>query len=193
MSAETALKMSAEEYLAFDRASEVRHEFWNGEIFAMSGASWNHGLINGNLASLLRAHLRGRGCSVQSSDLRVQISETGLYAYPDLVVVCGPPRFADPAFDTLLNPQLIVEILSDSTTTYDRTTKFAHYRKLESLTEYVLVAQDEWKVERYTRRGPGHWDYWENLGPDAELELPSLGVKLTLGEIYEGVKLPGQP
>jgi len=187
MSAEAVSKLSIEEYLAFDRGSELRHEFLSGEVFAMSGASWNHGLINGNLASLLRARLRGKGCFVQSSDLRVQISATGLFAYPDVVVLCGQPQFADKALDTLLNPQVLIEILSDSTATYDRTTKFAHYRKLESLQDYLLVAQDERKVERYSRRSAHHWEYWESLGPGDEVEIPSLELRIPLAEIYEGL------
>jgi Uma2 family endonuclease len=191
MSANAARLMSVEEYLAFERSSEARHEYLDGEIFAMGGASWNHGLINGNLAAALRGRLKGKGCFVQANDLRVQIAATGLFAYPDLVVVCGQPQFADADFDTLLNPRLIVEILSESTAAYDRTVKFDHYRRLESLQDYLLVAQDAPKVERYSRRGPHHWEYWESLGAGDEVELPSLGVKVSLPEIYEG--LPASP
>ena len=190
MSPAAAPRLSVDEYLALDRAGEVRYEFLNGEIFAMGGASWNHGLVNGNLAALLRERLKGRGCFVQSSDLRVQVAATGLYAYPDLTVLCGPPQFADQAFDTLLNPRVIVEILSASTAAYDRTVKFAHYRKLESLQDYLLVAQDEMKVERYSRRSPHHWEYWESLGVDDEVEIPSLAVRFPLSEIYDGVGSP---
>jgi Uma2 family endonuclease len=192
MSANVARLLSIEEYLAFERSSEARHEYLDGEIFAMGGASWNHGLINGNLAASLREGLKGKGCFVQANDLRVQIAATGLFAYPDLVVVCGEPQFADAAFDTLLNPRLIVEILSASTAAYDRTTKFDHYRRLESLQDYLLVAQDEPKVERYSRRGPHHWEYWESLGADDEVELPSLGLRLSLPEIYEGLPPGGK-
>lgn len=187
MSAEAAQRMTADEYLAMERASELRHEFLNGEVFAMGGASWNHGLINGNLAALLRARLKGKGCFVQTNDLRVQISATGLFAYPDLVVLCGQPVFADHEFDTLLNPRVLIEILSDSTAAYDRTTKFAHYRRLESLQDYLLLAQDEIKVERYSRRGAGLWDYWESLDPEGEVAIPSLGLAISLSEIYEGL------
>lgn len=187
MSAKAAQRLSVDEYLAMERASELRHEFLNGEVFAMGGASWNHGLINGNLAALLRTRLKGKGCFVQTNDLRVQISATGLFAYPDLVILCGQPVFADQEFDTLLNPRVLIEILSDSTAAYDRTTKFAHYRKLESLQDYLLVAQDEIKIERYSRRGAGLWDYWESLGTDGDVDFPSLGLAISLPEIYEGL------
>ena len=142
MSAAQKTLLTPAEYLARERAAEFRSEFYRGEMFAMSGASWAHSVIKDNLAWETRNQLQGGPCRVVTSDLRVKVSATGLYTYPDLLIVCGEPEFEDEVFDTLLNPRVIVEILSDSTEKYDRGTKFTQYRQLSSLQEYVLVAQD---------------------------------------------------
>ena len=171
-----------------ERASEVRHEFYDGETFAMVGASREHNLVASTLVGLLYAQLRGSDCEVYVNDMRVQVPATGLYTYPDLVVVCGEPQLADEHGDVLLNPTLIVEILSESTEAYDRGRKFDHYRTLESLTDYLLVAQDEAKIEHYTRREDG-WLLTQAKGLDDVLPLPSIGCELRLAEVYEQVEL----
>jgi Uma2 family endonuclease len=140
MSLQAKQRLTPEEYLARERQVDTKSEFYDGELFAKAGASRSHNLIVGNVTGELRAQLRGRPCEVYPADMRVKVSETGLYAYPDVVVVCGEPRFEDEHLDTLLNPTVIVDVLSPSTEAYDRGEKFAQYRKLASLREYVLIA-----------------------------------------------------
>ena len=193
MSALPKKRMTVSEYLAFERGIEERHEYLDGEVFAMGGASWRHGLVTGNVFAALHAQLRGRGCFVQTSDLRVRIPATDLFTYPDVLVVCGEPRFDDAELDTLLNPTLILEVLSKSTEDYDRGRKFAHYRTVASLEEYVLLAQGTVHVERFIRKSPDRWELWETDDVDAELELPAIGCRLVLREIYEAVLAERRP
>ncbi|MCP4662549.1 MAG: Uma2 family endonuclease [bacterium] len=141
MSAEAERKWTVEQYLAFERESETKHEYYDGETFAMAGASPAHNLISWNIAMALGPQVRSRGCFGFPADMRLRIPATGLYTYPDVVVVCGEPEF-DQQRDTLLNPTLIIEILSPSTEDYDRGRKFAHYRSLESLAAYLVIAQE---------------------------------------------------
>jgi len=169
-----------------ERRSETRSEYLDGEIFAMTGASERHNLLAGNLYTAFRAQLRPRGCRVYVSDMRVKVSATGLYTYPDVTVVCGQPRFEDAEVDTLVNPQVIVEVLSKSTEDYDRGTKFVHYRSLPSLTEYLLVAQDRVHVEHHLRQSEG-WLLTETDRLEDVLELPSVGARLEIAEVYDGV------
>ena len=183
--AEPQRKMTAEEYLAFERQSEERHEFLAGEIFAMSGASAEHNDIVWNIASSFHAQLRDRPCRASIADMRLQVSATGLYTYPDIVVVCGERQFAEP--DTLLNPTLIVEVLSPSTEAYDRGKKFGHYRTIETLQEMVLVAQDRIIVERFARRPGGAWLLSEARRLEDQISLPSIGCELALAAVYERV------
>lgn len=136
-------KLTPEEYLEFERKSEIKHEYFNGEIFAMSGAKRNHCLINGNLGGLLWNHFKNKHFESYLNKMRVFVPQTRLYAYPHLVVVCGELMFQDDVFDTLLNPILLIEVLSNSTESYDRGKKFQHYRSIESLQEYILVLQNE--------------------------------------------------
>ena len=157
MSSERKTRLSPEEYLALERKAEVRSEYLDGDMVAMSGGSREHNLIVTNLVSELRLQLKGRPCEVYPSNMRVKVSATGLYTYPDVVVVCGEPTFEDESVDTLLNPTLIIEVLSDSTEAYDRGGKFAHYRKLASLMEYVLIAQTKPHVEYYVRQPDNRW------------------------------------
>ncbi len=141
------------EYLAFERQSESKNEYFNGAIFAMTDVSRNHNLISLNLAAELRQALKGRRCEVYASDMRVKLRHTSMYTYPDVTVVCDEPRFDDDNVDTLLNPTVIFEMLSPSTEAYDRGDKFAHYRRLASLQTYVLVSQDKIRVESFARQG----------------------------------------
>jgi Uma2 family endonuclease len=178
-----------EEYLALERTSPLRHEYYNGSIFAMSGASREHNLIALNLGSELRAHLRDRPCETYVSDMRVLVARTGLYTYPDVAVVCGERQLQNDDVATLLNPTVLFEVLSPTTEAYDRGKKSAHYRRLESLQEYVLVAQDEVRVERYTRRGD-EWLLTELSDINDELQLVSINCVLTLREIYARIEFP---
>lgn len=187
MSAIPKTKLTPEEYLEFERKSEERHEYYNGEIFAMSGAKRNHNKIVGNLSGLVWQQLKGKDCEFYPSDMRVFVPATGLYTYPDLVVVCGEPKFKDDVLDTLLNPILLVEVLSESTESYDRGKKFQHYRSIESLREYVLVAQDEARIEKYVKTGDGFWLLSEAVGLDAEIEFSSIECRIALSEVYDKI------
>ncbi len=189
MGAEPQPHLTEAEYLAFERDSECRHEYLGGEIFAMSGASREHNLINTNLVVALHPQCRKRGCEVYANDMRVRIPETGLYTYPDIVVTCGDPHFEDDQHDTLVNPSLIIEVLSPSTEDYDRGRKFAHYRSLASLQAYGLIAQSRAHVEIFTRQPLNRWLLWETNDLDAVVEIPAVHASLTFAEIYD--RVPG--
>lgn len=181
--------MTAEQYLAFERTSEVKHEFFNGAIFAMAGASKAHNLISSNLVRVIGNELVDRPCSVYSSDMRVKSEGAKKYSYPDLVATCQDEAFEDEQEDTLLNPRLIIEILSNSTEGYDRGDKFFHYRQIESFVEYVLVSQKSSHVERYVRQADNTWLYSEYKSLDEKVELSSIGCEVSLGDIYNKVGL----
>ena len=181
------------EYLALERRAETKSEYYQGEIFAMSGASREHNLIGVNVAGELRQQLRNRDCEVYPSDMRVRVTPTGLYTYPDVVVVCGEPQFEDGELDTLLNPKVLFEILSPSTADYDRGGKFAQYRRLASLAEYVLISQDRPLVEHYVRQPHDQWLLSEQSGLTDTLVLPSIRCQLALSEIYLKVQLAVEP
>ena len=180
-----------EEYLALERQAEYRSEYVNGEIYAMAGASEAHVTITTNLLVQIHQQIQGKPCRVYAIDLRVKISPTGMYTYPDVVAACGERQFND-ARDTLTNPTVIAEVLSPSTEAYDRGEKFAHYRKLPSLQEYVLVAQDKVRVERYVRHGED-WLLTEISDPNATLQLTSIGCAIPLTDIYSNVDFPTEP
>ena len=196
-------RLTPEEYIAFERkalpdAEIVRHEYLNGELIAMSGASRVHNLITGNIFGELRNLLKGSGCETYASDMRVSSPLTSSYFYPDVVVVCEEPRFEDDVFDILLNPIILVEVLSPSTEAYDRGEKFGHYRHLVSLQEYVLVSQDKVLVEHY-RRQEKHgsaplkgkdWIFTDFRELEEILPLTSVECELPLQEIYERVTFP---
>ena len=179
-------RFTPQEYLALERAAEIRSEYLDGRIVAMTGGTERHASIVLNIAGELRAKFRGGPCRVYANDLRVRIERGNRYVYPDVVAVCGERRFADGVLDTLLNPALIVEVLSDSTEAYDRGEKFAGYRALESLREYVLVAQSRVGVERYRREGDA-WVYTALDDLSQTLELASVDGSIALADIYEGV------
>jgi Uma2 family endonuclease len=183
-------RLTAAEYLEIERAAEFKSEFYAGEMFAMAGASPPHVLITSNVTAELNAQLKGRPCRVYSSDLRVRVSETGLYTYPDVVVVCGQQQFDDEKGDTLLNPTLIVEVLSPTTEAYDRSDKFDHYRQMESLQEYVLIAQDRPRLEHYARQTGGQqWLLTVFRDLQEHAPLPSIDCELALAEVYDKVEL----
>lgn len=176
--------LSPEEYLALERGAEHKSEYVDGEAVAMAGASYTHNLIVANVVGALWGRLRGTPCSVVPSDLKVQAT-TRLY-YPDVTVICGEPRFHDDDQDVLLNPTLIVEVLSESTKNFDRGEKFMRYRMVESLRDYVLVAQDEIHVEHF-RRQDELWILAETRDLQIHLDLGSIDCELPLAEIYDRV------
>jgi Uma2 family endonuclease len=180
--------LTPEEYLVIERQSEIRSEYFDGEMFAMSGSSRKHNLIVTNLSREISSQLRGRPCETYTSDQRVHIPATGAYTYPDLVVACGEPRFQDEQFDTLLNPTVIIEVLSPNTEAYDRGEKFENYQTIESLKEYVLVAQDKPRAEHYLRQDGNRWLLTAVSGLDARVSLPSIQCELALSEIYERIE-----
>jgi len=187
MSAIPKTKLTPEEYLEIERKAEYKSEYFGGEVFAMAGAKRRHNVIAWNIGGELRQHLKGRNCEAYPAAMRVFVLQTGLYTYPDLVVVCGKPQFQDNAFDTLLNPILIIEVLSDTTETYDRGKKFQHYRSIEILQEYVLVSQDEARIEKYVKRGDGFWLLSEAVGLDSEIEFASIECRIALAEVYDKI------
>jgi Uma2 family endonuclease len=188
MSANIARKYTLEEYIAIEEASEIKHEFRDGQILAMAGASPEHAGITGDLTYLIRSQLRGGSCRVYPADLRVRVTPGGRYSYPDLVVSCDTPVFDDTKPQALINPRLIIEILSESTATYDRGDKFHAYRQIASLTDYVLVAQDRASIEHYQRQGESNlWLYQAVEGLDATLVIGGLNLTLPLVDVYAQV------
>ncbi len=179
---------SPTEYLAMERESRGRSEYSDGEIFATAGASRRHNLICLNIGATFWNQLRDRDCEVYSSDMRVLVPATGLYTYPDVVVVCGEPEFEDAELDTLLNPTLIVEVLSDSTADYDRGAKFEQYRTVPSLQEVLLVAQDEVHGVRYRRRNDDSWMLSETRDRDGRWALSSIDGELEMAVAYAKVR-----
>jgi Uma2 family endonuclease len=175
------------EYLALERKALYKSEYLDGEIFAMSGASREHNLICVNISSAFHAQLSQRPCEVYVGDMRVKVSPTGLYTYPDVVVACEEPQFEDAEVDTLLNPTVIVEVLSPSTEDYDQGKKFEHYRTLTSLQEYLLVAQDTLHLVHYVHQQDHTWVLSETRRLDDTLYLPSISCRLSLAEVYAKV------
>jgi Uma2 family endonuclease len=189
MSQPLALPVFApDEYLTLERQSEFRHEFLDGCVYALAGESPTHSAICFNLAVICGSQIRDTPCRGFSPNMKVRAGERGLYAYPDLMIVCGEPVFHDERGDVLTNPTVIFEVLSPSTAAYDRGEKFARYRaQIETLCDYVLVAQDAPHVERHTRQADGSWSHEEIDGAESVLSLPSIGCELPLSEIYSRV------
>jgi len=177
------------DYLEGERLATARHEYLDGAVYALAGGSRNHNLIVANLIAELHGQLKQRSCTVFPSGLRVKVSATGLYTYPDVSVVCGEAWFDDSHNDTLLNPTLLIEVLSPSTENYDRGGKFQQYRRLPSLREYLLVAQDSYHIEQYVRQTDHQWLLIEIDGPDAVVVLESIGCHLSVCDIYAKVGL----
>ena len=179
-----------EEYITQERKARYKSEYLNGQIFAMSGASRAHSLITSNISNRLYNQLIESDCEVHSSDMRVQPSPIA-YFYPDVVVACGEPRFADDVYDTLLNPVVIVEVLSPSTAAYDRGEKFEHYQQLTSLQDYILVSQNRFCVEHYRRQGE-QWEHTEFREPEEVMALISIGCEIVSRYIYTRVVVAEQ-
>lgn len=178
-----------EEYLAVERMAETKSEYLEGMIYSMVGASSAHNLITFNLAGLVWTQLKGKPCRGFSNDMKVQTSDEGLYAYPDLTIACGKLRFRDENKDVLLNPKVIIEVLSPSTEDYDRSKKFTLYKRIESLTDYLLVSQDRPQIEHYRRNEDGDWLLRDTFGLDAGVKIASIECTLPLAEVYDGVDL----
>ncbi len=185
--------LTPEEYLAREWAAEFRSEYFRGEMRAMERTNWQHSLIKGNLAGETGNQLKDGPCYVLTSDMRLKVNATGLYTYPDMVVVCEEPWLEDEFRDTLLNPRVIVEVLSKSTEAYDRGDKFAHYRQLPSVREYVLVSQDRPLVERFVRQPDDTWVLTEFSGLTQTFKFGTIAAAVPLADIYRGVSLPENP
>jgi Uma2 family endonuclease len=179
--------LSPAEYLARERASPIKHEYYQGETFAMAGASREHNLITTNMCGELRSQLKGKPCEIYSADMRVKITGTGLYTYPDIAIVCGERQFEDEHVDTLLNPLVIVEVLSESTEAYDRGAKFAQFRQIKSLRDYVLIAQDQVLIDQFYLK-EGEWRLRGHTSLDDFLDLPNIGCRVALREIYDRIE-----
>lgn len=191
--AEPLRRLTEAEYLKIERAAEFKSEFFDGEMFAMAGGTPQHSLIATNLAAEFRNHLKASSCVAYNADLRLKVEATGLCTYPDLSVICGALQLAAGTDDTVVNPTVIVEVLSDSTEAYDRGKKFEHYRQMASLKEYLLVSQREPRIELFTRQADGRWLMNEAANKDASLELPSLRITLSLAEVYANVSFAPGP
>ena len=187
MSSQPKLFLSPEEYLVLERVAKHKSEYFRGEVFAMSGASPSHVLIVANVVAALHGQLRQSLCSVYSTDLRVKVNASGLYTYPDVVVICGEMLFDDERKDTALNPTLLVEVLSDSTKDYDRGEKFEQYRKISTFVEYLLIAQEHCHVEHFVKQPTGDWLLSETNRMTNVLSLPSISCTLNLTDVYEKV------
>lgn len=187
MSALSKLYYTPEQYLEMDRSADRRSEYVDGEIVEMAGASREHNLIVTNLVGGLSGLLRGRTCETYANDMRVRISPVG-FTYPDVVIACGGPQFEDVTSDTLLNPTVIFEVLSPTTEGNDRGWKFAHYRHLATLTDYVMLSQHQPLVEHYTRNSDDNWLLTDLRGLESALHLPSVGCELPLNVIYARVE-----
>jgi Uma2 family endonuclease len=182
--------VSEEEYLRLEELAEERSEYYRGELFAMAGGTAEHSLISGNVLRELGDQLEAGPCRVFNSDLRVKIAETGLNTYPDVGVVCEEPSFDDARRTTLLNPIVLVEVLSDSTEAFDRGDKFGHYRRIPSLQQYVLVSSNQARIECFTRASDGAWVLSECSNPEGSLLLPAIGCVLSLPRVYAKVDFP---
>jgi Uma2 family endonuclease len=193
MSALPKSVLTSTNYLAIERAAERKSEFFDGEMFAMAGTTKNHARIVMNLSRELSSALKGRKCEPFATDLRVKVQANGLYTYPDLLVVCGEQHFEDEHLDTLLNPTLLIEVLSDSTEHYDRVKKFDLYRALPSLQEYLLVSQSTPRIEQFLRQPNEDWTLRITTDPTAFIHMPSIDCEIPLAEIYERVEFPVEP
>jgi Uma2 family endonuclease len=189
MSSQVRPRYTVEEYLALERNADYRSEYIDGDIFAMGGASEQHNLIAGNIFASLHAQLKKQPCKVFQNDMRVQVEPNGLYSYPDIVVVCGEAKYLDKEVDTLLNPTLIIEVLSKTTENFDRGEKFRRYRTTNSLMEYILVSQEKYYVEQYIRQPDNKWLLSETTSHLDNISLPSIKCFLSIEDIYDKVDI----
>lgn len=181
--------LTSEEYLSLERKAEYKSEYLNGEVFAMTGASRKHNVIASNTIISLGQQLKGKQCEIYPGEMRVKIPSIGLYTYPDITVVCGTPQFDDDYLDTLLNPSVVIEVLSRSTERYDRIAKASYYRTLGSLVEHLLIAQEEYRIEQYVKLADGSWALFQTDSLAGIVELQSIGCSLSLRDVYDRVSL----
>lgn len=180
--------ISEADYLTMEQVSPVKHEYFDGEIFQMAGASERHNNIAGNIYGELYNQLKKRPCKVYQNDMRLYIEREGAYVYPDVMVVCGKPEIKKyKNLDNILNPVLIVEVFSESTADYDKSTKFEQYRTIESFKEYLLVSQDAKQIIRYTKQPDGSWVLMDFIGDKTEIRLSSIECTLSMKDIYDKV------
>ena len=176
-------RLTAEEYLLLDREATEKSEFFDGKMYAMAGGSFNHSTLAGELLAMLRPQ-RPNGCRLLTADMRIFVPLTGLYAYPDGGLVCGLPLFQEDQKDVLLNPVLLIEVLSPSSESYDRGKKFEMYRTIGSLREYLVLHQDRRAIEYYSKQNDGSWVLRDYAGAEATVQVESLGLRIPLGELY---------
>lgn len=190
---------SVEEYLEIDRSTDERYEFIDGQLYLMAGESGNHGDISTNITAELRQQLKGKNCRVRAKDTKIKSGgngaskdlrkNKGMFSYPDILVICGEPQYHDKHKDIVLNPSVIVEVLSDSTAEYDRTRKFTRYRMFNpTLTDYILVSQDNPFVEHYIRQADDNWNVFFYYGLKEIVKIPSIECRLKLAEIYDRIE-----
>jgi Uma2 family endonuclease len=188
-----------DEYLTFERASQEKHQYLDGRILAMAGESDAHGDITVNIVGILHAQLRGKPCRARTKDTKVRSgpaprlhgSKSGLFSYPDVLMICGEPQYHDDQTDVILNPTAIIEVLSPSTEAFDRGEKFVRYQLWNpTLSDYVLVTHHRAQVEHFSRNAAGRWSYDVVFGLESKITIPSIGCTLSLAEIYERVKFP---
>jgi Uma2 family endonuclease len=198
MSAQPRLKMTVEEYLEFERNSDEKHEYFDGEVWllhreplAMAGAKPNHNLIAANIIAHLSPQVEAQGCRIFTSDQKLKLP-SGLYTYPDVTLVCGKPEYDEEHPEILLNPTLIIEVLSPKTEAYDRGKKLRDYQTLQSLQTYVLIAQDAYRIETYTRMPSGLWVFENAIGIASKIALPAVEAVLSLERVYRYVEIDGQ-
>lgn len=187
MSTARKITISPEQFLVQERKAPFKSEYYQGEVFAMAGASRKHVRISTNLISEVHQQLKGKSCGIYGPDLRLKVESTGLMTYPDALIVCDNPYFVDDFFDTIVNPQVLFEILSPSTEKYDRGAKAAQYRQIPSLLEYILIAMNEVRVEQYQRQPDGGWLLTEHTQLTESMRLGSIPVVVSLADIYQQV------
>ena len=183
-------KLTAAEYLEIERTAEFRRKFFDGEMFAMAGASYQHNIVKDSLVFELRLRLLGSSCRTSSSDQRVRIDASGLYVYPDIVIVCGEPEFAPQDPLSLINPRIIIEVLSNSTQPFDRESKFHHYMKLPSVEEYILVLDYEPLISRYVRQADGMWGLRMFHSLEETFSLATIPAEIPMADLYRDVTFP---
>ena len=182
--------LTPEEYLTLERVAEFKSEYLDGQIYAMAGSSPEHSTITFNLSGEISPQLRGKGCRGFSNDMKVKTGEGGLYSYPDASIVCGEPVFYDDNGDVLTNPTIIFEVLSPTTEIFDRTKKFFRYQTIESFTDYILISQDEARIEHFIRQPDGGWLMYVVRGLENSLHISSIDCAISLANIYEGIEFP---
>ncbi len=187
MAAAPIPRLTPEQYLEIEREADIKSEYINGEMFAMSGGTLPHAILASRLIASLQATLDSRGCTIVGSDLRVRVAVKGPFFYPDLTVYCGQAELADEYSATLLNPVVILEVLSKSSEAYDRGLKFAHYRGISSLRDYVLISQTEPRIEVFSRMPDGKWTFTEFVGSEAICRIPAVDAEVKLAYLYRGI------